>query len=102
MSEKLECPGCGALSSSVLARAEQGEPCPFCGLSAAAIYEIHRVRRRKADEDLKDRLEKALIERDRAVAEAAALRRVVSGVRQAVGCEYPYAPHDAVKPEPGA
>lgn len=101
MSDKLECPGCGAVSSSVLAKAEGGEPCPFCGLSAAAIYEIHGIRRKKADADLKERLEKALVERDRAVAEAAGLRRIVSEVRRAARCEYPYKPHDMPAPEPG-
>lgn len=93
VSNKMECPGCGGVSSSVLAKVQDGEPCPFCGLSASAIREIHDVRRRKADEELRGRLEKALIERDRAVAEAAALRRAVYGARRALGCDHPHAPH---------
>ena len=100
MSEKMECPGCGAYTSSVLAKVNDGEPCPYCGLSAGAILEIGSVRRRKADEDLKEQLEKALIERDRAVTEAAKLGRVLYAVRRAVGCEKPYAPHEGMDPEP--
>ena len=99
MSDKMECPGCGSYTSSVLSKVQQGESCPYCGLSADAIGEIHAVRRKKADEDLKDRLEKALVERDRAVAEAAKLGRVLYAVRSAVGCEKPYAPHEGGKPE---
>lgn len=90
----MTCPGCGAHTSSVLLSAEDGEACPYCGLSAGAIWEIDAVRRKKADEDLKERLEKALVERDRAVTEAAAIRQVLQGVRSAIGCEYPYSPHD--------
>jgi len=90
----MECPGCGAVSSSVLIKIRDGEPCPFCHLSAGAIREIHDIRRKNADKGLKDRLEKALVERDRAVTEAARLRSIVSGARRALGCEHPYAPHD--------
>ena len=100
MSDKMECPGCGSYTSSVLAKVEQGEPCPYCGLSADAIEEIRGVRRKKADEDLKGRLEKALVERDRAVTEAAKLEQVLYAVRRAVGCQKPYAPHEGMDPEP--
>jgi uncharacterized Zn finger protein (UPF0148 family) len=100
VSDKMTCPGCGAHSSSVLIKVNDGEPCPFCGLSADAITEITDVRRRKADEDLKARLEKMLVERDRAVAEAAKLNRVLYAVRRAIGCEKPYAPHEGMDPEP--
>ena len=96
----MECPGCGSYTSSVLAKVEQGEPCPYCGLSADAIGEIRSVRRKRADEDLKGRLEKALVERDRAVTEAAKLRSALYNVRSAVGCEKPYAPHEGMDPEP--
>jgi len=96
----MECPGCNSYTSSVLAKVQQGEPCPRCGLSADAILEIGSVRRRKADEALKQQLEKALIERDRAVTEAAKLGRVLYAVRRAVGCEKPYAPHEGMDPEP--
>jgi hypothetical protein len=99
MSDKMECPGCGAYSSSVLIKVSDDEPCPFCGLSAHAILEISAVRRKKADETLKQQLEKALIERDRAVTEAAKLNRVLYSVRRAIGCEKPYAPHEGMDPE---
>jgi hypothetical protein len=96
----MECPGCGAYSSSVLIKVNDGEPCPFCGLSAEAIVEIGSVRREKADEGLKARLEKALVERGRAVTEAADLRRRLYAVRRAVGCGNPNAPHEGMDPEP--
>ena len=95
----MECPGCGAVSSSVLIRVTNGEPCPFCGLSAGAVLEISDVRRKQADDYLKEQLEKALVELDRVKTEAAKLRQIVSDARSALGCEYPYAPHDAIKPE---
>jgi hypothetical protein len=97
MADKMICPGCDAESSSILTSVRNGEPCPFCGLSAEAISEIQSVRQVKADEDLKDRLEKALVERDHALAEAAKLRSLVASARMTLGCEYPYAPHDAIK-----
>jgi hypothetical protein len=81
----MECPGCGAYSSSVLIKARNDEPCPFCGLSASAIYEILAVRRKTADKDLKEQLEIALTELDRAQAEAARLRSVIADVRDALG-----------------
>ena len=96
----MECPGCGAYSSSVLIKVSDGEPCPFCGLSADAILEISSVRRVKADEALRQQLEKVLVERDRAVTEAAKLRNALYNVRSAVGCEKPYAPHEGMDPEP--
>lgn len=94
----MECPGCNAYSSSVLVKVSQGEPCPFCGLSASAISEILAVRRKRGDEELKERLAKALIELDQVKAEAARLRGQVASARRALGCEHPSAPH--VK-EPG-
>ena len=60
MSEKLTCPGCDAHTSSVLMAAANGEPCPYCGLSNAAMVEISMVRRSKADDKLKARVEELL------------------------------------------
>lgn len=100
MSDKMECPGCGGYSSSVLIKVNDGEPCPFCELSADAIVEINGVRRKQADEGLKARLEKALVAAGLAEAEAAKLRSVLYDVRHAVGCEKPYAPHEGMDPEP--
>ena len=96
MSDKMLCPGCDAYTSSVLIKVrEEGEPCPYCGLSAAAILEITEVREKKADEELKERLAKALVERDHATVEAARLRRIIEDARRLFGCQYPYAPHTA-------
>lgn len=66
MSRKMSCPACNAHTSSVLAAFEEGHPCPYCGLSAEAALEIDEVRQRRADEDLKGRLETAIKERDAA------------------------------------
>lgn len=93
MSDKMECPGCGSYTSSVLAKVSQGEPCPHCGLSASAVNEIHAVYRKRGDDELKERLAKALTELDRVKAEAARLRGQVVGARRALGCEHPSAPH---------
>jgi hypothetical protein len=101
VSDKMECPGCGAVSSSVLIRVTNGDPCPFCGLSAHAVLEINGVHRRQADEQLKEQLAEALVELDRAKAEATQLRGQVAGARLALGCEYPYAPHDTPKESDG-
>lgn len=90
----MECPGCGAVSSSVLIRVTNGEPCPFCALSAAAVLEIAGVRREQADEGLKERLATALAELDQVRAEAARLRGQVSSARLVLGCEHPRAPHE--------
>lgn len=99
MSDKMTCPGCHAESSSILMAVNDDLPCPFCGLSADAILEIGSVRRKKADEQLKEQLETALAERDRALTEAAKLRGAVEGARHALGCEFPYVPHDAPSPK---
>lgn len=66
MGRKMTCPGCNSHTSSVLAAFEEGRPCPQCGLSAEAALEIETIRQRRADEDLKARLEQAIKERDEA------------------------------------
>jgi len=38
-------------------------------------------------------------ERDQAQREVVQLRRVIVDARQALGCQYPYAPHDKIVPE---
>jgi hypothetical protein len=68
-----------------------GEPCPGCGLSADAILEINGVRRKQADEELKRRLETALLECAQSAAEASELRRTLQAVCHAIGCEHPHA-----------
>lgn len=66
MSNKMTCPACNSHTSSTLAAFEEGRPCPNCGLSAEAALEILTVRQKRADEDLKARLETAIKERDEA------------------------------------
>jgi hypothetical protein len=94
MSSKASCPGCNAYTSDVLFAIREGQPCPHCGLSAEAILEINEVRNRQADEVLKQRLEKSLLEAGRAKAEADRLRSILEKVRDSIGCTRPYTPHE--------
>jgi hypothetical protein len=89
MSDKMECPGCGAYTSGVLAKVSQGEPCPYCSLSAGAVMEIHGVRELRGDAELKRRLELALADRDRAIREAARVRSVLSAARRCLAALEP-------------
>lgn len=84
MSEKLECPGCGSYSSSVLFAAAAGSPCPYCGLSAAAVTEVTDLRAARADEGLKQRLAQAVVELDRVRSERDVLRGVLDTIRSTV------------------
>lgn len=59
----MECPGCGACSSSVIADVRYDEPCRFCGLSPGARTEIWSIRSKKANQEVTERCE-ALIKRN--------------------------------------
>ncbi len=80
----MECPGCGAYSSSVLGGVNRGEGCPFCGLSVAAIVEIDGIRRSKADEALQERLAEVLAKLDQQQSEVAKARMFVRNLRDAL------------------
>lgn len=56
----MTCLGCSSHASSVLHAFEEGNPCPYCGLSAGTTLELQGVRRTQADEALKANCEKAL------------------------------------------
>jgi len=75
VSDKAECPGCGACTSGVLADDQNGEPCRYCGLSAQARAEVRAVRRTQADEQLRRRVEELVVERDRLADQVATLTR---------------------------
>jgi hypothetical protein len=62
----MTCLGCQSHTSAVLTAYEDGEPCPYCKLSAAATLEIQTIRRARADDELKAKLEQAIKERDEA------------------------------------
>lgn len=62
----MTCLGCQSHTSAVLDAYEDGSPCPYCKLSAAATLEIQSIRRAHADEKLKTKLETAIKERDEA------------------------------------
>jgi hypothetical protein len=61
-----------------------GQPCPYCGLSAEAIAQVLHARRRAADAELTEKLEKAIIERDRAQNEARKLAGHLARIKRAV------------------
>lgn len=82
----MTCPGCNSHTSEVLSRVTDGEPCPRCGLSADAILEITDIRRKQADRELAERLEKAVLDSARFEAEASGLRQKLQDVRDAIGC----------------
>lgn len=86
MSRKMTCPACNAYTSSVLAAFEEGQPCPYCGLSADAALEIDGVRQQRADENLKARLEKAIKERDAAHRELRLVKSRLERITELVGC----------------
>jgi transcription elongation factor Elf1 len=85
MSRKMTCPACNSHTSSVLAAFEEGRPCPNCGLSAGAALEIEGVRQRRADEDLKARLEAAIKERDAAQRELRLTKARLERITELVG-----------------
>lgn len=85
MSRKMTCPACNSHTSSVLAAFEEGRPCPNCGLSSEAALEIAGVRQRRADEDLKARLETAIKERDAAQRELRLVKARLERITELVG-----------------
>jgi hypothetical protein len=85
MSRKMTCPACSAHTSSVLAAFEEGRPCPNCGLSAEAALEIEGVRQRRADEELKARLEVVVKERDAAQQELRLVKARLERITKLVG-----------------
>lgn len=78
------CPGCDGYTSSILMAVRDGQPCPYCGLSASAITEIDALQQNRADEELKARLEAAIKDRDAAQAKAARLERQLARITSAV------------------
>ena len=70
MSNKTTCPGCDSYLSDITRAFDAGEPCPVCGLSAQAAFEIEAVRMKRGDESLKQQLEEALIRAGKAETEA--------------------------------
>ena len=87
MSEKMACPACRSYTSSILRAYQEGQPCPACGLSAGATGEILAVQVRRADEQLKEQLEVAITERDRAKTEARRLAVHLERIKRAVADE---------------
>ena len=79
MSDKMECPGCGSYSSTILGAFERGERCPTCGLHPSATREILAARKRAADADLTAKYERLVKQHDKtqrelAIANATSIR----------------------------
>lgn len=81
MGDKATCPGCDAYTSGVLQAIVDGTACPYCGLPAHVIQQVSGVRRRRADEHLKEELSAALIRAGRAEAELGAAKRKLASIR---------------------
>ncbi len=88
MSEKLECPGCGAYTSDVLWKYEHAEPCPHCGLSFEAHAEIREVRRKHADKEVTQKYEEARKLADRLETELRQAEHRLNCIRSAVAGEF--------------
>lgn len=85
MSEKMECPGCGAWTSSTLDAYLDGDPCPTCGLSAAASREIISTRNKLGETELVERLTELSKQVSTQEAELRSWRRVGRDLRRLVG-----------------
>lgn len=83
MSDKIECPGCNSYTSSVARAVRDGEPCPYCHLSADAIETVIEARRRHGETQLVEQLKEALKRADAAEAQAGRLRAALWMVRSA-------------------
>ena len=83
----MTCPGCGSHTSSILFAVRDGEPCPSCGLSAAAILEITSVKASRADEALKQQTAAALEELDRWRTRALTAEQLLETIRQALAAD---------------
>jgi Zn-finger nucleic acid-binding protein len=84
MAEKMTCPACNAHLSSVRTAFLDGDPCPNCGLSAAAALEVIAAIERGADEALTESAAKANQRADVAEAQVRRLQRKVERIKRAV------------------
>lgn len=76
------CPACTSYTSNVRGAFDRGEPCPHCGLSAAAADELEVARARGAREALVRQTALAVRRAETAEAEAGRLRGLVMRARQ--------------------
>lgn len=84
MSNKIECPGCESYTSSVARAVSDGDPCPYCGLSADAIRTVLEARERHGETKLVEQITEALKRAEKAEHEAKALRAALRAVRTAL------------------
>ena len=88
MSEKMTCPGCNSHTSGVLFAVREGRRCPYCGLSPAAILEVNAIQLSKADQDLKDRAEKAIVAEAKLESELAWCKSQLNKIRSVMDQKY--------------
>lgn len=80
----MTCPGCQSHTSSVLAAFQEDEPCPQCGLSAGAAFEIQTVQQSRADDRLRQRVEELVKEADQWRRRAELAEGYMNNVRESV------------------
>lgn len=84
MGNRATCPGCDSHTSSVWAALRDGEPCPYCGLSADAIVAVTAAREGHGSAALKAEVSRLLIENDRLREALAKTTLALSSARAAV------------------
>ena len=84
MADKMTCPACTSHTSTIREAFLNGDPCPVCGLSAAAAMEIDTVRASRADAALREKYEQAVVHADRAEAEVSKLQRRLGRIERAM------------------
>ena len=82
MGYKETCPGCNSHTSDIAQAFFNDQPCPTCGLSAAAAREIMVIRQARADEAIKAEFEKLRLRADRAEQSRDALQECVNDLRE--------------------
>lgn len=84
MSFKQTCPGCNSHASDVAHAFADGEPCPFCGLSAGAAKEIMAVQQARADDAVKAEFAALRLRADRAERDRDRVASVLTSIREAL------------------
>ena len=84
MSEKMTCPGCDSHTSAVLNAYESDGECPYCGLSAEAMYMVTKAKERHASDELITKYTESQKENRRLVKENAMMRLKLNSIEQAV------------------
>lgn len=77
---KRTCPACDSWTSAVGEAFRDGEPCPYCGLPAAAAHLIDEARERKVGDDVLSKYAAAEVRAAEAEAEVRELRDALDSI----------------------